>query len=1183
LNSSRFLFKALGKKSLMIVLASLVFLLTIFSGFGELSRAEAATPQRGEVNEDETMRNLVQQMIKIGTTQYERGYYDQAEQTLSMALDYRQYMTTEESSRLNDFLERARFAALERNRALEHKQKAVELFREGKLIEAKTSLERIKDNRFLNERERTQNAQLLERINAQSARTSGLDTVRTSVSDISTPRESLTGPDYTQSQRVDSLVNDRDKRIAEIYYRSLRLYRSGQLEEARKGFIEVINSGQVPPAMLKTLRDYVARIDSAQSVNGSATPPLDMMRARPELAETAPRAEYPVEYEVNRPASIGRESMQPYLIGPETEMRVSAEPVTRAGGYIEEIKNRRSIRRSHARAVVNDAVADAQENISKGEFDKAKDTVERAQQIIIEYQMDLGDELFKLYSDALEQLSQKIAEEKQKRIQQLDEQKRAEAIEAQRRFTEQMEADRQTRIKTLLENARAYTKQQNYEAALGQLKTLLAIDPLNNEALVLKDALEDTVYLRKQLEIQKESDKQRADILLKTDESGIPYADELTYPKNWREIIQKPTRQPDKPLGLDPANAIVYGQLDQVVDLSELTPTMPFNVAIDILKNSVSPMLKIVVLWRDLLDNAEIEQATEINMDGLPAVRLGTGLENLLKAVAGGFTELGYVVEDGVITVATVDSLPSKMETRVYDITDLVSQPANYDIYQQSYILQQQLYMMQQMMNSGGTYGGGGYGGGGGVGGTTGGVGGTAGGIGGGGIGGGGIGGGGIGGGGIGGGGIGGGGYGGGGGGYGGGGYDTSIIRAQDLQYLIQDTIEPDSWYDYGGEGTITLYPSGMGGGYGGTTGGYGGTTGGFGGGGGGFGGGGGGYGGFGGGGGGERPRKLVVLQTREVHTRIEKLLADLRKALGNQVSIEARFLVVGENFLEDIGLDMDFSYNVGGKWGIITVQQTSETSARRSEKTRVPGSLGNIEPAATAVGGYGGILDDLQVSFLLRMTQARSDAKTLTAPKSTVLSGETASFSVSSQVSYALPPDIVRSVSRGYYAGGGTEEFGIQNQVYFAPVFTSLNITPIITQDKKNVLLNITTMMQDFLEFKTHEVAAILDAPGDDGDGGQQIVSMPVTVPEMETSQVMTRVSVPDGGTLLLGGQKITAEIEKEVGVPILSKIPIVGILFGSRSKIRDNKILLILVKPTIILQEEREAEAIAAMERGF
>jgi type II secretory pathway component GspD/PulD (secretin) len=46
------------------------------------------------------------------------------------------------------------------------------------------------------------------------------------------------------------------------------------------------------------------------------------------------------------------------------------------------------------------------------------------------------------------------------------------------------------------------------------------------------------------------------------------------------------------------------------------------------------------------------------------------------------------------------------------------------------------------------------------------------------------------------------------------------------------------------------------------------------------------------------------------------------------------------------------------------------------------------------------------------------------------------------------------------------------------------------------------------------------------------------------------------------------------------LSKIPILGRLFSNRSKVKDHKILLIMVKPTIILQEEREAEAIAALE---
>jgi type II secretory pathway component GspD/PulD (secretin) len=74
----------------------------------------------------------------------------------------------------------------------------------------------------------------------------------------------------------------------------------------------------------------------------------------------------------------------------------------------------------------------------------------------------------------------------------------------------------------------------------------------------------------------------------------------------------------------------------------------------------------------------------------------------------------------------------------------------------------------------------------------------------------------------------------------------------------------------------------------------------------------------------------------------------------------------------------------------------------------------------------------------------------------------------------------------------------------------------------------------------------------------------------------------MPDCGTLLLGGQKITEEVEAEAGVPVLSKIPVLGRAFQNRSKIKDNKILLILVKPTIILEEEADAEAIAAMENA-
>jgi type II secretory pathway component GspD/PulD (secretin) len=72
----------------------------------------------------------------------------------------------------------------------------------------------------------------------------------------------------------------------------------------------------------------------------------------------------------------------------------------------------------------------------------------------------------------------------------------------------------------------------------------------------------------------------------------------------------------------------------------------------------------------------------------------------------------------------------------------------------------------------------------------------------------------------------------------------------------------------------------------------------------------------------------------------------------------------------------------------------------------------------------------------------------------------------------------------------------------------------------------------------------------------------------------------VPDRGTLLLGGHKIMAQFDKEAGVPVLSKIPVLGRLFSNRSSVRDQKVLLILVKPTIILQEETDQEAVASLE---
>jgi hypothetical protein len=113
---------------------------------------------------------------------------------------------------------------------------------------------------------------------------------------------------------------------------------------------------------------------------------------------------------------------------------------------------------------------------------------------------------------------------------------------------------------------------------------------------------------------------------------------------------------------------------------ASFTREMPFGEAIDILKNSTTPPLNIVVLWKEIGENAAVYRETPIGIDGVPGLRAGQYLELLLLSLSGSAsTKLGYTVKDGVITVGTTGSLrPPKKVTRVYDISDLVAEPARY-------------------------------------------------------------------------------------------------------------------------------------------------------------------------------------------------------------------------------------------------------------------------------------------------------------------------------------------------------------------------------------------------------------------------------------------------------------------------------------------------------------------------
>src|SRR6185369_4819613 len=88
---------------------------------------------------------------------------------------------------------------------------------------------------------------------------------------------------------------------------------------------------------------------------------------------------------------------------------------------------------------------------------------------------------------------------------------------------------------------------------------------------------------------------------------------------------------------------------------------------------------------------------------------------------------------------------------------------------------------------------------------------------------------------------------------------------------------------------------------------------------------------------------QLIVTQTPENQRNLVKLLEQLRETRAIQVTVEARFLKVQRNFLEDIGIDFDFRFNnVSDKinnGGPITFNQNSADFTQASGlDTTLPG-----------------------------------------------------------------------------------------------------------------------------------------------------------------------------------------------------------------------------------------------------
>jgi type II secretory pathway component GspD/PulD (secretin) len=389
---------------------------------------------------------------------------------------------------------------------------------------------------------------------------------------------------------------------------------------------------------------------------------------------------------------------------------------------------------------------------------------------------------------------------------------------------------------------------------------------------------------------------------------------------------------------------------------------------------------------------------------------------------------------------------------------------------------------------------------------------------------------------------------------------------------LVTNTVAPQSWAEVGGAGTIDYMPIGM---------------------------------------------ALVVNQTPDVQEQVADLLEALRRLQDLEVAVEVRMITLAETFFERIGLDFalniktdhstaqyepmlttnnfkpagqvnDFSpknFLAGLRPGGLIGNTTGNTGSLTSDldiPIRSSSFQYAIPPFAyPANPGFDGglslglaFLSDIQVFMFMEAAQGDRRTNVMQAPKLTLFNGQTSTINVNDLQFFVTNVNVV-----GF--GGQVVFVPANNPV---PLGVSLAIQAVVSADRRFVRLNLAPTMTNLASaiVPLFPVTTFITPVFEGGAQGQPIpFTQFIQQPDVATVSIQTTVSIPDGGTVILGGMKTLSEGRNEFGPPVLSKLPYVNRLFKNVGYGREAQSLLLMVTPRIIInseEEERQTGVISA-----
>lgn len=329
---------------------------------------------------------------------------------------------------------------------------------------------------------------------------------------------------------------------------------------------------------------------------------------------------------------------------------------------------------------------------------------------------------------------------------------------------------------------------------------------------------------------------------------------------------------------------------------------------------------------------------------------------------------------------------------------------------------------------------------------------------------------------------------------------------------------------------------------------------------------------------------QLIVANTPENLDKFERILSQLN-VVPSQVEIEARFVEVAEEDMQELGLQWIFTDNYeflqrrenGPIAGRERIQIDSGNVSRgtrffgATESGTDPVSLALAAEAPTFAGNIlsiSSILTNPEMSVVLHALSQNGNVDLLSAPRVTTRSGVNASIEVVTEIIYPTEFRVTEPTITG--ASGDTGSAVISPPTVTPDSFETrrtgviLNVTPTVGPDGYTIDLALAPEVAELVDWIQYGSRIRVPNPIEPGNFQEFLFNIPQ--PVFASRNVQTSIVIWDGQTVVMGGLMRERLVTINDKIPILGDIPLLGRLFRNEGSQSRKENLLIFVTARLV-----------------